>query len=592
MKFRKKALVYMLMATLLTFFPFHISFIQPTTVAQAATVSLNKTKATIYVGNTLTLKISGSKQTVKWSTNASKVATVSSKGVVTAKSKGTATITATVGNKKYKCTVTVKEPSISSKTLSINLGSSKALTITGATGTVTWKSSNTSVATVNKNGTVTAKAVGKVKITAKDKYRTYTCTVTVKSRITASETSIRLNSPSTVTLTVANKKADETLSCSSSNESIATAKISDWSNKSATLTITPKKNGKAVLSIYSNYSKEPLKITVTVSSDPRTEKDELKPTVIYEQTAPSVVQVNTDSGLGSGFYIGETTVVTNYHVIKGATELSIQLSSGEIGKVNSIVGYDADLDIAILSVSIKGNPLKLTKFLPKVGNTVYTIGSSQGLEGTFSNGLVTKDSRIIDGIDYVQTNAAISQGNSGGPLLNAYGEVIGINTMQYVNGQNLNFAIHIYQLYSVDTNHPITADEFYNKNKADYDYLEVIEDKSKSGNMLTAQVIKNDTYLDGSLSSDSYSDYYQFTLTEKSDVMIAATNYTDSSTDLSYIQVNIVDSNNKTLSSTYIPNDGYIYSFATLSSGTYYLKIFSNSNLYTEIPYLAYFYYE
>ena len=78
------------------------------TTVEAATVKLNKKKATLYVGETLQLKLKGTKKTVKWSSSNKKIATVSSKGKVKAEKKGTATITAKVGNKKYTCKLTVK----------------------------------------------------------------------------------------------------------------------------------------------------------------------------------------------------------------------------------------------------------------------------------------------------------------------------------------------------------------------------------------------------------------------------------------------------------------------------------------------------
>lgn len=165
----KNVFISVLMAVLLIFTPISLPVIQTPAIAQAAAVKLNKTKATIYVGNTLTLTLSGTKSGVKWSTSSEKTAKVSNKGVVTAVKKGSAVITALVGKSKYKCTITVKDPYISNTSITLNKGDTQKLSITGATETITWKSSNTSIATVTKYGTVTAKAAGKVKITGKDK---------------------------------------------------------------------------------------------------------------------------------------------------------------------------------------------------------------------------------------------------------------------------------------------------------------------------------------------------------------------------------------------------------------------------------------
>ena len=92
------------------------------TVAHAAKVKLSKTRLTLYLKKSATLKVKGTKKKVKWSSSNKKVASVSKKGKVTAKKKGTATITAKVGKMKYRCKVTVKNPTISMTKLTIYEG--------------------------------------------------------------------------------------------------------------------------------------------------------------------------------------------------------------------------------------------------------------------------------------------------------------------------------------------------------------------------------------------------------------------------------------------------------------------------------------
>ena len=153
----------------------------PTNVEAASKVKINKTKATVYVGKTTTLKVSGTKKTVKWTTSNKKVANVSSKGKVTAKKAGSATITAKVSGKSYKCKVTVKNPYLNKSKATLKKGKTLTLKLTGATAK-SYKSSNTSVATVSNKGKITAKSAGTATITctASNK-KTYTCKVTVKS---------------------------------------------------------------------------------------------------------------------------------------------------------------------------------------------------------------------------------------------------------------------------------------------------------------------------------------------------------------------------------------------------------------------------
>lgn len=147
----------------------------------AATVKLNKTKATIYVGSSTTLKVSGSKSNVKWTTSNKKVATVTSKGKVTGKKAGTATITAKIGKKSYKCKVTVKTPYLNSTEKTLMEGKTFTLKITGTTAK-SWISSNQLVAMVSSKGKVTAKKVGTATITCKGKDgKNYKCKITVKA---------------------------------------------------------------------------------------------------------------------------------------------------------------------------------------------------------------------------------------------------------------------------------------------------------------------------------------------------------------------------------------------------------------------------
>lgn len=153
----------------------------PNVTAEAASTSLSKTTATIYVGNSTTLKVTGTKKKVTWTTSNKKVAIVKN-GKVTGIKAGEATITAKVGSKKYTCNVTVKNPELSQKTLAMETGDKATLELKGVKKGITWKSSNTKVAKV-KNGKVTALAKGTAKITASYKGKKYTCQVTVTKAV-------------------------------------------------------------------------------------------------------------------------------------------------------------------------------------------------------------------------------------------------------------------------------------------------------------------------------------------------------------------------------------------------------------------------
>jgi S1-C subfamily serine protease len=192
---------------------------------------------------------------------------------------------------------------------------------------------------------------------------------------------------------------------------------------------------------------------------------------IYRETGPGVVQVtSTTSGgdsffgfgggggtaLGSGFVVDKAGhVVTNYHVVEGADEVEVNFS-GEDNIPATVVGTDPSTDIAVLKIDAQARaltPLPLGgSNAIRVGDPVVAIGNPFGLERTVTAGIVSALQRQIQApngytIDEViQTDAPINQGNSGGPLLNAKGEVIGVNSqIESESGGNvgIGFAVPI-----------------------------------------------------------------------------------------------------------------------------------------------------
>ena len=153
----------------------------PVNVNAASKVKISKTKATIFIKKSTTLKVKGTKKKVTWTSSNKKVATVNKKGKVTAKKIGTTTITAKVSGKKYKCKVTVKMPYLNGKNLTLKKGETFTLKLTGATAKK-FESRNTRVATVDSNGVITAiKEGGTTVIRCTDEYgRIHTCRVTVE----------------------------------------------------------------------------------------------------------------------------------------------------------------------------------------------------------------------------------------------------------------------------------------------------------------------------------------------------------------------------------------------------------------------------
>jgi len=138
-------------------------------------------------------------------------------------------------------------------------------------------------------------------------------------------------------------------------------------------------------------------------------------------------------------------IATNLHVIEGARGGYAKIIGQKKSyNIDGIIKIDPKRDIALLAVSNVNAPsLKLgDSDAVNIGDTIYAVGNPQGLEGTFSSGIIS-GIRQIDDDQLLQITAPISPGNSGGPVLNEQGQVIGIAVATYKSGQNLNFAVPI-----------------------------------------------------------------------------------------------------------------------------------------------------
>jgi TPR repeat protein len=157
-------------------------------------------------------------------------------------------------------------------------------------------------------------------------------------------------------------------------------------------------------------------------------------------------------GHGSGFFVAKNLVATNYHVIKNHTSGYINFIDGENMYLFNVVIFDKAHDLALLEVNVLRYPLKFADLsLSFIGDDIYAIGTplDTSLSGIFTRGNISqiKDKKDKDTITRLIIHSApISAGNSGGPLLNEEGEVIGINSAQFINGQNINLAVSAYYL--------------------------------------------------------------------------------------------------------------------------------------------------
>jgi len=159
---------------------------------------------------------------------------------------------------------------------------------------------------------------------------------------------------------------------------------------------------------------------------------------IYEQLKPSVVLIQTNHGLGSGFvYDSEGHIITNYHVIEDADTIQVTFYDGNVTEA-IIVGMDIYSDLAVIKIEFKVTDLRPVVLGSsselRVGEPVAAMGNPFGLSDTLTVGVVSSLERTLDAvggymiIDIIQIDAAVNPGNSGGPLVNLKGQVVGVNT--------------------------------------------------------------------------------------------------------------------------------------------------------------------
>ena len=165
---------------------------------------------------------------------------------------------------------------------------------------------------------------------------------------------------------------------------------------------------------------------------------------IYSLAVRSTVTIITDKGQGSGFFVEQNIIVTNYHVIKGATKAFC--SPDNFDQQFEIKGYieiDEIHDLAILYVEeLDRPPLPLSEMSISPGEKVFVIGSPVGFSATISEGIVSS-LRDYEDSKFIQITAPVSHGSSGGPVFNTYGKVVGVVIAGVDDAQNLNFAIPI-----------------------------------------------------------------------------------------------------------------------------------------------------
>jgi len=196
----------------------------------------------------------------------------------------------------------------------------------------------------------------------------------------------------------------------------------------------------------------PIVFILLVASVAHTQGQETLPNLV-KRVKPAVVAIATYDATGealmtgSGFFLRPGQVVTNLHVIRGAVRAEIKTldGKGKVFPINGTLAVDEEGDLALLSVDMPSERVarstELAKELPDEGETIFVIGNPLKLEGSVSDGIVSAVREVPNSYRIIQITAPISHGNSGSPVFNLKGEVLGVVTVKVTNGQNINLAI-------------------------------------------------------------------------------------------------------------------------------------------------------
>lgn len=240
---------------------------------------------------------------------------------------------------------------------------------------------------------------------------------------------------------------------------------------------------------------------------------------LVKRIKPSSVAIETFDGRGnllsrgSGFFIAPDRIVTNRHVIERSSRVEVHLMDGKKFVVKGVLAVDGEGDIAMLQVDVPKElaiPLPIVRTVPQEGESIVVVGNPFGLEGSVSNGIVSAVREISGYGRIIQITAPISPGSSGSPVVNMYGQVIGVATLQAAEGQSLNFAVpaeRILQLKvsELQTVSALSADTQRNKRSAaERFYSQGVAQMSRDDYARAVQFFERATELDANYAEAWY----------------------------------------------------------------------------------------
>ena len=242
-----------------------------------------------------------------------------------------------------------------------------------------------------------------------------------------------------MTFTLKDRTADETITVTPADKSLVKTKIGKWKGDKVNVAFTPKKDATTTVTV--KCGDESIELTLIMRKSTLMTSEE-----IYSYTYDSCVEIKTwDSEgkvyIGAGFFVGPGEVLTDYHVVSSASKMTITDYKGKEYTIKSITGYSVEDDLILIKTAEKNKTALSLATDIKGGMKMYSFGSPAGVTASFSTGLVSNPKLILEGIKYFQATIPSGIGSGGGPMVNEYGQVLGIMTLTVSAAQNMNFGI-------------------------------------------------------------------------------------------------------------------------------------------------------
>lgn len=283
------------------------------------------------------------------------------------------------------------------------------------------------------------------------------------ARLSTRTTDIWLNGKGTVSFTLADRQTDETIKVTPEDKSLVAVKIGKWKKNKVNVAFTPRTDATTKVTV--SCGDESITLTLHMKKQKAMTSEE-----VYSYLHDATVEIKTwDSKgnvyIGAGFFVGSGEVLTVHHVVSSASKITIKGYDGKEYKVKSVLGLSEKDDLILLKTGTGNKNALSTATEIKGGMRMYAFGSPAGVSGTFSTGIVSNPYIEMDGGEFFQSTMPSGIGSGGGPMVNEYGQLLGVMSLTVKVAQNLNFGIRYDVvknfLNGITSSSAMTMKEFY-----------------------------------------------------------------------------------------------------------------------------------